>query len=299
MNTGGILRIFALVMLLEAFGGSSLDAQAATLFAGTGKNDGGRIITINPTTGAGTLVGSSGFSEVSGLAFNSFGVLYGVTGGSTGPSFLVTINPSTGVGTSIGPVASTSNEGFGGLRFSPSGTLFGSAWNGTTGELWTINPATAAQTFISAITGCTGNNFVPGIAFSSAGTLFGSRGNSNGHVENLVTLIPATAACTPIGSGSANVISDLAFDPATGILYGVTGGGGGNFLLQINPATGAETVIGLIGFDNVSSLAISGAAITAVPTLSEWAMILMGALLAVAGFVALGRHSSMPRVAGG
>ena len=38
------------------------DALAITLFAGTGRSDGGRIITIDSTTGVGTLVGSSGFN---------------------------------------------------------------------------------------------------------------------------------------------------------------------------------------------------------------------------------------------
>jgi hypothetical protein len=295
MKTWGLFRILAPVMLLGALAGASLEAQPlGTLFAGTGRNDGGRIITINKTTGVGTVVGSSGFTEVSALTFSSSGILYGATGGSQGPSFLVTVNTSTGVATSIGPLTPSSSGGFAGLAFHSSGTHFGAAWNGSSGELWTINPSNAAQTFVAAVTGCTGNNFATGIVFSSGGTLFGSRGGSGGHVENLVTLNPATAACTAIGSGSSNNITDIAFDPFTGILYGVTGGGS-SVLLQIDPVTGAETLIGPIGIPYVSALAINGAA-AVVPTLSEWAMIAMGALLAVAGFVAL--YLSRPRVAG-
>jgi hypothetical protein len=289
MTAFGLFRIFALALgaILSL---AVTEVTAGALFAGTGKSDGGRIITIDPTTGAGALIGSSGFDEVSGLAFDSSGVLFGVTGGSLGPSSLVTVNTTTGVGTGIGAVASTSGEGFGGLAFDAAGTLFASAWNGDTGELWTINPGNAAQTFVGNITGCSGNNFVAGIAVSAPGALFGSRGNSTGHVENIVTLNPATAACTPIGSGSSNPISDLAFDPDTGILYGVTGGSK-SVLLRIDPVSGAETVIGPVGFDNVSSLAIRPTAPAAsVPTLGEWSMIAMGMLLAVAGAMALRRR---------
>ncbi|PYM15979.1 MAG: hypothetical protein DMD81_13690 [Candidatus Rokuibacteriota bacterium] len=214
------------------------DALAITLFAGTGQNDGGRIITIDSTTGVGTLVGSSGFNEVSGLAFSS------------------------------------------------SGTLFGAAWNSTGGELWTINPTNAAQTFVGTITGCTGNNFVAGIGFSPSGTLFGSRGGSGG-VEDLVTLNKSTAACTPIGSGSggANNIADIVFDLSSGTLFGVTGGSDSQ-LLTINPVTGAETMIGLIGFNNVSSLAVPRGVAPPpthhgpIPTLGEWGVLTMVIFLA-------------------
>jgi exosortase sorting signal-containing protein len=289
MTAFGLFRIFALALgaILSL---APIEVSAGALFAGTGKNDGGRIITIDPTTGAGALIGSSGFGEISGLAFDSAGVLFGVTGGSMGPSSLVTVNTTTGVATGIAAVASSSGEGFGGLAFDAAGRLFASAWNGNTGELWTIDPGNAAQTFIGTISGCSGDNFVAGIAVSAAGALFGSRGNSTGHVENIVTLDPATAACTPIGNGSSNPISDLAFDPDTGILYGVTGGSR-SLLLSIDPVSGAETVIGPIGFDSVSSLAIRSIAPPApVPTLGEWSMIAMGMLLAVAGALAIRRR---------
>ena len=265
------------------------DALAITLFAGTGKHDGGRIITIDSTTGVGTLVGSSGSNEVSGLAFDSAGTLFGVTGGSTGPSALITVNTSTGVGTLVGNIATgggTGNNGFAGLAFDSAGTLFASGWSGT-GELWTLNKTNAAQTFVGTITGCTGNNFVAGISFSPSGTLFGSRGGSSGHVEDLVTLNKSTAACTPIGSGSsgANNIADIVFDLSSGTLFGVTGGSDSQ-LLTINPVTGAETMIGLIGFNNVSSLAVPRGVAPPpthhgpIPTLGEWGVLTMVIFLA-------------------
>lgn len=247
---------------------------ASTFYAGTGNTDGGRFIQIDPTTGAGTLIGSTGFSAISGLAISSDGTIYATTGGSGNPSSLITIDPTTGVGTSIGSLS----DGYDGLAISPGGTMFANRWNSSNGELWMIDPTTAAESKIADISGCTGNNHVPGLDFSSGGTLYGSRGGSSGHVENLVTLDTGTGACTPIGSGSSNNVTGVAFDPDTGILYGVTGGGSG-LLITIDPTTGAETTVGPIGFGSVSSLVIISAAVPALP--AGWGALLAGLILAI------------------
>jgi hypothetical protein len=53
-------------------------AKPGVCYASTGFNDGGRLLTINNTTGAGTLIGPTGLDFVPGLAINSNGGIYGI-----------------------------------------------------------------------------------------------------------------------------------------------------------------------------------------------------------------------------
>ena len=45
-------------------------------YASTGLTDGGRFLTIDPTTGVGTLIGFTGLTGVPGLAINSLGEIF-------------------------------------------------------------------------------------------------------------------------------------------------------------------------------------------------------------------------------
>ena len=52
-------------------------ARQGIAYGTTGRQDGGRLITINRVTGAGTLVGATGLSGAPGLAINSQGEMFG------------------------------------------------------------------------------------------------------------------------------------------------------------------------------------------------------------------------------
>ena len=61
------------------------------------------IYTINTSTGAATLVGSTGDAKTTvSIAFNGQGQLYGLKGSGFELCKLISINPATGVGTDIG-----------------------------------------------------------------------------------------------------------------------------------------------------------------------------------------------------
>src|SRR5919106_926597 len=70
---------------------------------------GGNLITINPVTGAGTVVGDTGlgFAAFGGLDFSSDGTLFAAVNiagnGGTGSDHLATIDTATGAATVIGP----------------------------------------------------------------------------------------------------------------------------------------------------------------------------------------------------
>ncbi len=100
------------------------------------------LYSVNTTTGASTLIGSTGVT-VSGTTGASTGsaTLY-FTNGS--PALLYSINTSTGVATEIG---NTGVDEIGALVFE-NGTLYAGS-NTPTVVLYTLDPATAAATFVA------------------------------------------------------------------------------------------------------------------------------------------------------
>jgi hypothetical protein len=85
-------------------------------------------------------------------------------------------------------------------------------------------------------------------------TLYGGRGGS-ATTSDLYTIDPVTAVATSIGP-SGFAITGLAFDPTTGLLYGVTSSNSAanhRSLILIDPNTGAGTLIGPLNIDGGSS----------------------------------------------
>ncbi|MDX1701134.1 MAG: hypothetical protein R3250_10975, partial [Melioribacteraceae bacterium] len=113
-----LLRIFISFAAFVLLGVSSYGQPAGTLFGSTGAAN--QLITINTTTGLGTLVapitGTAG--NVTEIEFRNDIVLFGSTGG--GNAEIVTINPTTGVATLVGlhPFGAVN-----GLDFDAAGTL--------------------------------------------------------------------------------------------------------------------------------------------------------------------------------
>jgi hypothetical protein len=147
-------------------------AEADTfLYGSTGDtnfNGGGRLWLIDVTTQNATLIGNTGFDRLGGIAFDSNGTLYGISGGATHPpSTLMTIDPNNGDATVIGSI-SDPTLGVDGLRFNSQGVLYGAAWdtvNGV-GKLLTIDPSNGNILSSLTLLG-DGDSFCAGIAFDS------------------------------------------------------------------------------------------------------------------------------------
>jgi hypothetical protein len=150
--------------------------------------------------------------------------------------------------------------------------LYAARAAGSTGELFTLNPATGAVLQdIGPLTDAGGTNYpITGLAFHpTTGVLYGSTGNSvAATAARLVTINPATGRVTVVGSfnagpvsgtGTPSTMGDLDFD-AAGNLFGV-GTIGGPQLYSINPATGQATVVGPTGLTSTvgGGLAVSAA----------------------------------------
>lgn len=122
--------------------------KAAPIYATSG-GTASQLYLIDTVADTATLIGPLGIDRMDAIAFNSSGVLYGVSGGSAGPTSLYTIDPNTASTTLIGAVSGV--QGVGALRFNSSGTLYGGAWE--LGRLITIDPSNGNVLTDVAMTG--------------------------------------------------------------------------------------------------------------------------------------------------
>ena len=219
-------------------------AQSGVCYASTGNNDGGRLITINNTTGAGTLIGDIGLDQVPGLAINSNGDIYGTDGNAD----LYKIDAASGTSVFIG---GTGLDGLPAIAFDGNDMLYGLGFDAITFQytLYTINTSTGVPTVV----GPAPMGDWRGMAFDPTdGTLWAS---TNG--DKIYVINPSTGEPTLIGiTGLDGGVPDIHFDDM-GNLFGALGGGGAanNSLISIDKSTGTGNVIGPIGFTSVSGLA--------------------------------------------
>jgi hypothetical protein len=213
-----------------------------------------RLLRLDPSTGAFTVIGPLGVSTVASLAYDSTrGTLYAT---STQTHQLLRINPATGATTVIGPLGATLMHG---LEYNPSDdTLYGVAPTGPgpLATLYRVNPATGAATVVANVS--TTGNF--NLAYdTTAGVMYAAEIFS----QNLYTINLSTAAVTLIGSFGApgmpfaQVGCGMAFDPTLGLFATDNTGiaGQANLLYKINTTTGAATLVGTTAVANLLGLA--------------------------------------------
>jgi hypothetical protein len=179
---------------------------------------------------------------IGGLAFDSHGVLYGVS--ATDFARLYTLDPHTAATTLVGPLYA----GFvfeGGLAFEPgTGTLYGANLESSGApHLMKIDAASGAGTDLGLIAG--GEHDFGGLAFDALGQLFGLDRSTNA-LWRIDKANPASALTVQVGAGLGSGIvmgrvGGMTDDPATGTFYGYAEGS--RHLFTVNLATGAGTVL--------------------------------------------------------
>jgi hypothetical protein len=192
--------------------GLAIHPSTGVMYGSTGRRSAASphsLITINKTTGAGTLVGTyivGSLETMADLTFTSDGTLYGWL--EPASDDLYTINTATGAATLVGNAGiSTSGSG---LAASSTNVLF-FCGDGDDGPLRTINRTTGLPTTVGIMNGTTGNA-ISALAFNSAGTLFGARlANDVGGTADLVTINTTTAALTVVGPSVVN-LDAIVFD---------------------------------------------------------------------------------------
>ena len=199
--------------------GIAFDPTTGVLYGITGSAcSGARLITINTSTGAGTLVGTivgPGFDATTGpsgcpggsdaLAFSSDGTLYagGWNGnGSTTGGALLRVDKSNGAVLAV--YRTTNGIHLAGLVFDDSGVLWASRGGNGPGQIHTINPAdgqTLSTLALKTATGTADNAIVSDLAFGPAGKLYASLPSEN----QLATIDLTSGVITRIGSFGAEV----------------------------------------------------------------------------------------------
>ncbi len=132
---------------LSGTGYDAASAELQTFYASTGAQSNGTILTIDPTTGTGTDIGLSSFSEITSVSISPIdGKLYGLVAG-TGSSDLVKINAQEG---DAHLVHTLNIPLMAGIAFDTSGTLYGVT---RVGEIYTVDINQGTLNFITDATG--------------------------------------------------------------------------------------------------------------------------------------------------
>jgi hypothetical protein len=159
-------------------------------------NSPGSLITIDLTTGVGTLIGSTG-AQIPDISFDSSGTLYGWSESSDD---LVTIDLDTGAASTVGECScSTARTG---IAFDAADVLYMKEF----AELNILDAATGTIVSSVPIPSDQTNNL---LEFAPDGRLF--TGDRTGGGFTLKTLDPATGQLTDVGSNSRTFLSAIAF----------------------------------------------------------------------------------------
>jgi len=124
---------------------------------------------------------------------------------------------------------------------------------GVHGDLYTIDPVTGAiLTTVGPLNDVNGNNYpMAGLKYHpTTGIFYGATANAAVNPNSLVIVDPATALVTRVIGPFGQVLTDIAIDPTTGIMYGISGFNEKFF--TINTVTGQAVQTGNtgIGFAN-------------------------------------------------
>lgn len=303
------LLLLLLLLLLLPLSALAQPVLYATQACGSCDVPATGLYTIDPATGAATLVGDTGES-ITGLDFHpTTGVLYGTTTpNSNTASSLITIDPATGAVTVIGPHGV--DRAMIDLTFAPDGTLYGWAESGEDDAV-TINLLTGAATLVGEANvnsgGCALDMAPDGFLY-----LFGGYCNSPLNPDDLGSnavlqlnagtgvvvdywpiVTDATWQCDETDNGESGAWSAASHD-AGGNLYGFSNAGcGPDFpvrnLSTMDLATGIPTFVG-ISLDNASGIAfvpgafvLPGSAEEPVPSMQK-----MGVAITIVLFLLLG-----------
>ncbi len=186
--------------------------------------------TLDLISGAYTQIAPIGYF-IADLAVAPDGTVYALASPYSDLSapIFATINPTTGAVTSIGP----NTVGVESMAFNSSGTLFGITYAPTgPQQLYTVNPATGAATFVTNLSGATYNQlrFIGNTAYTTSYVT----------PSSLYTINLTTGAGALVGGTALNMNNGLGAVVGGQLVDNATVATGGQIFL-INPATGTAT----------------------------------------------------------
>ncbi|MCU0688862.1 MAG: hypothetical protein MUE97_03865 [Phycisphaerales bacterium] len=189
---------------------------------------------INPATGAATLVGSTGLTQISGIAWNGASLLAYTTSAD-----VFILNVGTGAATPVASSNDTQPEGD--IAFGPTGLVHLSS----SGQVSNVSLPTATLSPVVSLAS-EGSDF-SGLLVTPIGNLALAL---NGTGPDTVTLFSGTQiiATVPTGTNGA-AVGALATDGQTVWMSD------GTSLFTISTSSGAATLVGGFGITGVSGLA--------------------------------------------
>jgi hypothetical protein len=201
----------------HAMTGLAFDPTDGTLFGTTSPSSTANpntLVTINTTTGAATVIGALS-KTVPDIAFDSTGVLYGW---NNTDARVATINKASGVVSNLASAPAFVGFASGnGLSFNSTDVLY-FAPKGATGDLYTVNTASGAQSALGAMvqgTLPTSSGSIMAFAFDAGDVLYGIYNGAQ-----LATVNVSTRTWANIGTLSPGSLWDA-------LAWSVTPGGGG------------------------------------------------------------------------
>ncbi len=222
-------------------------AAEKTFYASSGVQNSGNILTINPATGAGTIIGASSYNEVTSISINPVdGRMYGLAAG-TGSADLLKINVAEG---DAHKHFTLNISQMAGIAFDTSGTLYGIS---RIGEIYTIDLTDGSTTFIvDAVGSYLGLAFHPGTNEFWAT----SRAVAGVNVDAIFKVNLSTGDTTIVGhTGLGKQTNTIAFDENLN-LFGVIGSSSQvSDFVSIDPSTGVGSIIGSVGSQHILGLA--------------------------------------------
>jgi uncharacterized repeat protein (TIGR03803 family) len=232
-----------------------------------GSYGGGTVFSVDPNTGAETILhsfglGSDGLYPGASLV-DVKGTLYGTTyiGGSGGGGVVFSVNASTGAETVVYPFCSQQNCTDGNYPaaslIAVKRMLYGTTADGGSsndGTVFSVDPTTGAETVVHSFAGGTdGQNCEAGL-IDVKGTLYGTTESGGAYGGGTVFSVnPTTGAETVVhsfGSGTDGQIPEASLIHVKGTLYGTTenaGAYGRGTVFSVDLATGVETVLHAFG----------------------------------------------------
>jgi len=274
-NKVGASLVPVLAMAVSLSVASPASARADILY---GVTFGDQLFTVNPVTGAGTLVGnlSSTMSAFGLAAYQNRLYTYDQV-----TDRIHELNPLTGATLSSINIGAGDLIGEGDVALRPTdGIGFLTVSAGNVGTLYTFNLNTGTSAIIGGLNGLVES--IDGLAFNSANVMYGLSQNTG----NLYIINQATGAETLVGATGVvdQLLSGLAFRDDGSLWAAFTNGN----LYRLNVATGAATLVGATGFTQISGLTALSPSVQATPEPST--VVLLGTALAGLGAFARKRR---------
>jgi hypothetical protein len=220
-----------------------------SLYASSGSNDSGKILTINPQTGGGTILGNSLYTEVRSIAVHpKTKIIFGISSNNINTEIL-RINAPEGDAYNYFTLPLVD---MGAIAFDTAGTLYAGLHSGV---IYKINLQTREFTQI-----CSLKVKIQSLTFDpSTNELWGTPLVVLGSTKDRLYKVNLVTGDTIIvgQTGFGIPTNALAFDNS-GNLYGVTGSASQlNNLVSLDKKTALGTLIGSIGYKNITGISFS------------------------------------------